>query len=189
MPSIEGLIDRHARQILRDIAAASIDFGLQRGRALQVVAAEYPPALQAPRATFVTLHKDGDLRGCIGSLEAQRALIVDVAMNAFAAAFRDPRFAPVRTDELAALNVHISVLSPAQPMRFHDEADLLRQLRPGLDGLILEEERHRGTFLPSVWDSLPQPEEFLAHLKLKAGLAADYWSRDIRVARYTTESF
>lgn len=189
MPSTEDLLDQRTRQHLRGIAAASIVHGLEHGRALQVVAEEYAAALQAPRATFVTLHKEGDLRGCIGSLEPQRALVADVARNAFAAAFRDPRFLPVRPDEVTVLEVHISVLSLAQPLQFRDEADLLQQLRPGVDGLIIEQDGHRGTFLPSVWDSLPRPEEFLAHLKLKAGLTADFWSEDIRVSRYTTESF
>ena len=189
MPSTDAVLDPHSRLTLREIAASSIAQGLAHGSGLELVAADYAPALQASRATFVTLYKGGELRGCIGTLEARRPLVVDVAYNAFAAAFRDPRFMPVELDEVAVLDLHISVLGHPEPLRFADQDDLLAQLRPGLDGLILEQGGHRGTFLPSVWESLPQPEEFLTHLKIKAGLAATYWSPDISVWRYTTESF
>jgi AmmeMemoRadiSam system protein A len=151
--------------------------------------ADYAPALQASRAAFVTLHQHGQLRGCIGHLEAVQPLVQDVAENAFAAAFRDPRFPPVGASELDALHIEISVLTPPQPMQFSSEADLLAQIEPGRDGLILVEGRARGTFLPSVWASLPQPEAFLRHLKLKAGLPQGHWSPEIRISRYRTESF
>ena len=141
------------------------------------------------RATFVTLNKFGELRGCIGHLEAIQPLIADVAENAFNAAFRDPRFQPVTASEFGDLEVHISVLSPPEPMVFTSEADLLRQIRPGIDGLILEDGAYRGTFLPSVWEQLPDPAQFLAHLKMKAGLPPNYWSDTLKVSRYTTESF
>ena len=129
------------------------------------------------------------LRGCIGTLEACRPLAEDVSRNAWAAAFRDPRFPPLQESELAGLDIHISVLSEAEPVTFGSEQDLLGRIRPGVDGLILEERSARGTFLPSVWESLPEPEQFLAHLKLKAGLPADYWSASVRMWRYTTQSF
>jgi AmmeMemoRadiSam system protein A len=116
-------------------------------------------------------------------------LIVDVAENAFSAAFRDPRFTPVGPNELDDLTVHISVLSKPEPITFANEDELLQQLRPGIDGLILRDGRNRGTFLPSVWESLPQPGEFLTHLKTKAGLPPNHWSDAIEVERYTTESF
>lgn len=189
MPSIETLLNARDRASLRAVAAASIRHGLDRGSPLSVDAREHSAALRAPGASFVTLHRQGDLRGCIGSLEAQRPLVVDVAENAYAAAFRDPRFAPLRAEELADLQLHISVLSAPAPLEFRDEADLLRQLRPGVDGLILTADGHRGTFLPSVWESLPRPEQFLAQLKRKAGLPADFWSPALRVQRYTTEAF
>ncbi len=115
--------------------------------------------------------------------------MTDVVENAFASAFKDPRFPPLAAAEFDDLEIHISVLSPATPMMFSSEADLLRQLRPGVDGLILEDGPHRGTFLPSVWESLPQPLEFLRNLKMKAGLPADHWSDRVRVYRYQTESF
>ncbi|HEC18430.1 MAG TPA: AmmeMemoRadiSam system protein A [Gammaproteobacteria bacterium] len=177
------------RILLHKIARESIAYGLQHGRPLPVEVERFPRPLREPGASFVTLNKHGELRGCIGSLEAQRPLVEDVAHNAFAAAFSDPRFPPVTAQELPALEDHISVLSPATPMTFTSEADLLRQIRPGIDGLVLEDGWHRGTFLPSVWESLPDKEQFLQHLKMKAGLPPDYWSDTLRVSRYTTESF
>ena len=115
-------------------------------------------------------------------------LIEDVAENAWAAAFRDPRFAPLSQAEFPRLEIHISILSPPQAMSYSSQQDLLTQIRPGIDGLILEEGYRRGTFLPSVWESLPEAADFLSHLKLKAGLPANYWSDKIKVSRYTSES-
>lgn len=178
-----------ARKTLLDLARRSIAHGLDRGTPLPVDPSDYPEPLRARRATFVTLHLHGELRGCIGHLEAVQPLVLDVAENAYAAAFRDPRFDPVSPQEAAGLRVHISVLTPPEPLTFASEADLLTQIRPGTDGLILTEGRARGTFLPSVWESLPAPRDFLNHLKRKAGLPADHWSDQVRVARYTTESF
>lgn len=183
------MLDEALRRQLLEVAESSIRHGLEQGRALALVATDYPPLLQAERATFVTLHRGGELRGCIGSLEAHRPLVVDVAENAYAAAFSDPRFPPLSRAELAGLELHISILSPAEPMQFDSETDLVAQLQPGVDGLVMREGPRRGTFLPSVWESLPRPEDFLTHLKLKAGLPADYWSESLEVARYRTESF
>ncbi|MEJ2687490.1 MAG: AmmeMemoRadiSam system protein A [Gammaproteobacteria bacterium] len=177
------------RQTLLELAVASIRHGLEHGQPLTPETSLYPPSLTVPRATFVTLHKDGDLRGCIGALEPVRALVQDVAHNAYAAAFEDPRFRPVRAEELDRIAVEISILSPAVPMRAESEDDLIGQLRPGVDGLIVAEGPRRGTFLPSVWESLARPEDFLRHLKHKAGLPTDYWSDTLKVWRYTTESF
>jgi AmmeMemoRadiSam system protein A len=143
--------------------------------------------LLAIRSSFVTLKISNVLRGCIGTLEAVRPLVEDVSENAFAAAFRDPRFSPVTEAELHTLQIDISVLSSPQPMRFDSEADLIAQLRPGFDGLILEEGRRRGTFLPTVWESLPEPKEFLRQLKLKAGLHPNHWSQEMKAYRYYTE--
>lgn len=183
------MLDEGQRDTLLGVAEASIRHGLERGQPLPVTAGDYPQPLRPERATFVTLERSGDLRGCIGSLEAVRPLVEDVAHNAFAAAFSDPRFPPLSASELADLTVGISVLGPAEPMSFESEADLVRQLRPEVDGLILEEKGRRGTFLPAVWSSLPEPHRFLEQLKRKAGLPPDYWSPTLRVARYTTESF
>jgi AmmeMemoRadiSam system protein A len=178
-----------ARVTLLDLARRSITHGLDHRRPLAVDPTHYRSPLSDRLAAFVTLDRAGQLRGCIGHLEAMQPLVRDVAANAYAAAFQDPRFPPLTRAELTGLEVHISVLSPAEPMTFTSEADLLAQIRPGIDGLILSDGYARGTFLPSVWESLPQPRDFLTHLKRKAGLPADHWSDRLRVARYTTESF
>ncbi|MEF8713129.1 MAG: AmmeMemoRadiSam system protein A [Accumulibacter sp.] len=142
------------------------------------------PELAEPAATFVTLTQDGQLRGCIGSLEAHRPLATDVAENAVAAAFRDTRFAPLSPAEFARTHVEVSLLTPPEPFAVADEADALARLRPGIDGLIVSYGRRRATFLPQVWESLPEPRQFLAQLKLKAGLPADFWHEQLILARY-----
>lgn len=175
--------------LLRQVALEAIKYGLEHGTHIPVATSRYPALLQKPGASFVTLKKHGELRGCIGTLEAYQPLVNDVAHNAFSAAFSDPRFLPLATDELDSLEIHISILTPASPMNFDSEEDLLSQIQPGIDGLILEEGHLRGTFLPSVWESLPDAKSFLQHLKQKAGLPAHYWSPRIKVSRYRTESF
>ena len=147
------------------------------------------PALKEERATFVTLNMDGRLRGCIGSLVASRPLAVDVAHNAQAAAFKDTRFKPLTLGEYSNIDVHISILNPAEPMNVASREELIAQLRPGTDGLIIEENGHRATYLPSVWSQLPTPDAFVTELRKKAGLAGDGWSSATRVSRYTTEEF
>lgn len=174
---------------LLDLAKKSIQHGLSTGKPLAITLADFPSELIETRATFVTLQKNHQLRGCIGMLKARRPLAVDISENAFASAFRDPRFPPVDESELNDLEIHISILSPAEPLSFKSEQDLLEQLQPGIDGLILEEGNRRGTFLPSVWQSLPKPRDFLRQLKQKAGLPPDYWSDRILVSRYRTEEF
>lgn len=149
----------------------------------------HPAWLDHPGAVFVTLSQHGRLRGCIGSLEAHRPLGEDLEANAQAAAFRDPRFPPLEDVELAYTRVEVSVLSAPEPLAFRDEADALARLRPGVDGIILEWNWHRATFLPQVWEQLPDPGEFMAHLKRKAGLAADFWATDLRLYRYTVEKY
>ena len=158
---------------------------------LGLQAAQAPRAhfLDAPGASFVTLKIARELRGCIGSLHAHRPLGADVRANAQAAAFDDPRFAPLAPHEYAALAVEVSVLSPSTPMTVASERELHAQLRPGIDGLTLQWGGRRGTFLPQVWDSLPEPREFVAQLKRKAGLAPDFWSSELAVSRYTVEKF
>jgi len=142
------------------------------------------PALLEPGATFVTLTQNGRLRGCIGSLEARRPLDDDVKSNARFAAFRDPRFAPLTRDELERTRVEVSLLTPAVPIEFADEADAIRQMRPGIDGMIFECRGQRGTFLPQVWESLREPHAFFSHLKQKAGFAPDFWSPEVKLYRY-----
>jgi AmmeMemoRadiSam system protein A len=181
------------RSTLHKVARASIQYTLEQGSdahyETSLTLSDYPQALQETRATFVTLHLNNDLRGCIGTLEARQPLVVDVAHNARAAAFQDPRFPPLNQQELPGVTIHISVLSLPELVSFESEQDLLHQIQPGTDGLILTNGYHKGTFLPSVWETLPTAEQFLAHLKLKAGLPADYWSDGIKIERYTTESF
>jgi AmmeMemoRadiSam system protein A len=175
--------------LLHRVAREAVEYELQKGGYLPIDTSRYPRPLREPGASFVTLKKHGELRGCIGSLEAYRPLVEDVARNAYAAAFSDPRFTPLSEAELVDLEFHISVLTPAVPMHFESEADLLTQLQPGIDGLVLEDGIHRGTFLPSVWESLPDAVQFLQHLKMKAGLSPDHWSDTLKVSRYTSESF
>ncbi len=189
MSSIDHTLNTQQRQVLLQTARDSIRTGLEKGHPLQVNPADFETALQVKRATFVTLNKEGALRGCIGHLEAIQPLIKDVAENAFGAAFRDNRFPPLSDNEFAQLQIHISVLSPPEPLSFASEEDLLQQIRPGIDGLIMQDGYYRGTFLLSVWEQLPTREEFLAHLKIKSGLPANYWSDSLKVSRYTTESF
>lgn len=143
------------------------------------------PELAQPGATFVTLTRDGALRGCIGSLVAHRPLLEDVRENAVAAAFRDPRFPPLGAEELPLTRVEVSLLTPPEPLPVRDEADLLRQLQPGIDGIIFSARGRRATFLPQVWEQLPDPAVFLAHLRHKAGLPADYWGPDVAIERYS----
>ncbi|MGD9164848.1 MAG: AmmeMemoRadiSam system protein A [Chromatiales bacterium] len=177
------------RETLLDIARRSIRYGLDKGSPLPIGSEDFDAPLRAVRASFVTLNHSGMLRGCIGHLEATLPLVEDVAENAFSAAFRDPRFPALTDAEYAGLELHISVLTPAEPLACDSERDLLRQMRPYRDGLILSEGLRRGTFLPSVWEQLPDPRDFLLHLKRKAGLPDEYWSPSLQVYRYETESF
>ena len=176
-------------QQLIQLAKDSVQHGLQFSKPAPVDRNQYDALLRQPRASFVTLQIAGQLRGCIGSLQASRPLIEDVSHNAFAAAFRDPRFSPLQADEYDDLDYHISILGLPEPMAFKSEEDLISQLRVGVDGLILEDMGRRGTFLPSVWDNLPKPKQFWQHLKAKAGLPQDHWSDTLKVSRYTTQAF
>jgi AmmeMemoRadiSam system protein A len=157
-------------------------------RELDIDPGDYPSALLERRSTFVTLRLDGELRGCIGSLVAELPLVQDVARSAFRAARRDPRFEPVRAAEIERLEVHVSILDPSEPLAVESEEELLALLRPGVDGLVLVDGDRRATFLPDVWEALPDPRDFVARLKEKAGLAVDHWSPRIRVSRYTTRT-
>ena len=181
-----GLIARHGA-LMRAIAAQSIAHGMATKRAMPVDLAHYPPALRPHGASFVTLKRQGRLRGCIGTVTAHRPLAVDIAESAFKAAFRDPRFKPVAAAELGAISISVTVLSAPEPMVVAGEAELIGALRPGVDGLIIDAGQKRGVFLPAVWDTLPDAGEFVAHLKAKAGLAADEWSPRFRCLRFTAE--
>ena len=149
-----------------------------------------PKSLSRDGASFVTLTKHGALRGCIGSLEPRRALVLDVRDNAVAAAFRDPRFSPVRPGELDDLHVEVSVLSSPELLPYDGPDDLIAKLRPGVDGVVIERGWNRATFLPQVWEKLPDPHQFLEHLCIKAYLPADaYHSPGLDVYTYQVEKF
>lgn len=181
------MFNESQRNCLLKTARDSIKYGFETGRALPIHLPDYDPPLCEQGACFVTLQINNQLRGCIGSLEAYRPLIEDVAENAFAAAFRDPRFSPLDYEEFDQLHYHLSILDKPEPLEFSSETDLLKKIRPGIDGLILHDKGYRGTFLPSVWESLPEPELFLSHLKQKAGLPSNYWSDTIQIEHYTVE--
>jgi hypothetical protein len=160
--------------------------------ALGVEPATEPPEarfLDRAGATFVTLRRNGTLRGCIGTLDAERSLREDVAHNARRAAFRDPRFEPLQPDELDELVVEVSLLSTPERIDCASEADLIERLDPERDGVVLEYRGRRATFLPQVWEQLPDPRDFLRQLKLKAGLPAEFWSEELRIARYAVDKW
>ncbi len=168
------------------IARASIAEGLRTGKPAEPPCAD-DPALAEPRASFVTLHLNGALRGCIGSLWPGRPLAEDVHMNAFAAAFRDPRFRPLTAAEFAHVTMDISVLTRPTPLAFASEQALLESLVVGRDGLLIRAGERQATFLPSVWEQLPEPSEFLAALKRKGGFAPDFV--DYEALRYQCEHY
>jgi AmmeMemoRadiSam system protein A len=176
------------RTLLVGVGRASIEHGLRTGAPLPVDGTGVSPGLRTPTATFVTIRRsDGELRGCIGELEAQRPLVQSVAWNAWSAAFRDPRFDAVGWDELEDLVLHISLLGPLEPLPAGSEDELLRALAPGRDGLLIDDGLHRATFLPAVWASLADPERFLGELKRKAGLPASAWPLGLEAWRYSVE--
>ncbi len=175
------------KKLLLSIARESIQYGLTYQMPLPIEVKKYAEKLQQDRATFVTLNVNHQLRGCIGSLQAYQPLVQDVSHNAYAAAFQDPRFYPVNIIEAPQLEIHISVLTPPELMTFTSEEDLLLQMRPHLDGLILSDQGRRSTFLPAVWEQIPNKKDFLKHLKMKAGLPENYWSDTLQIERYEAE--
>ncbi|MGH8679828.1 MAG: AmmeMemoRadiSam system protein A [Burkholderiales bacterium] len=181
--SLHTDIDRG--EVLLPIARAAI----ARRFGLWFDIAEDVDFLNQPGACFVTLVLSGRLRGCIGSLEARRALVDDVKANALAAAFQDPRFAPLSSSEFNLTQIEISLLSPLLPIEICNEEQAAAQLRPEVDGAVLEFNERRGTFLPQVWESLREPRVFLNELKRKAGLPADFWSDEVRLYRYQVEKW
>lgn len=182
------LADAH-RQLLLTTAARAIAIRMARNRRPEISLDTFPNELRTIAASFVTVERKGRLRGCIGSLKAHRPLATDIAWNAVSAGFEDPRFQPLTVPEFRDSELEISILSAPAPLPFEGEADLRAKLRPGRDGLILQSAGKRGTFLPKVWEGLSTPEAFLNGLKVKAGLPRDHWSGDLRIWRYTTESF
>ncbi len=176
------------RRALLDVARASIRHGLDHGGPLRDFPTATDPMLRLPRASFVTLHRASRLRGCIGEFEARRPLIESVAHNAWAAAFRDPRFPALREDEFETVDIHVSVLSPPVAIGADSEPELLATLQPGVDGVLLRQGHHSSTFLPQVWEQLPEPADFLRHLRRKAGLP-DPYDASATYLRYGVEAF
>jgi AmmeMemoRadiSam system protein A len=180
--------DLPGTKLLR-LARGSIEYGLIHDDALPIDCEVLPDVLTQPGATFTTLLIDGELRGCRGALEAELPLARDVIRSAFQAAFRDPRFDPVSKSELEAIRLEVSVLSPLEPIQVANEANLLDQLTPGMDGLVLIADGRRSTLLPKVWEMFPEPKLFLAALKSKCGLPEDYWSEQLEFLRYRAALF
>ena len=177
------------RQQLLSIVIKSIQHGITFGERYQNDHSNTEAFTQEQRACFVTLKTNNTLRGCVGSLVANEALINNIIHNAYSAAFNDSRFVPLRRKELPGLSIQLSILSPSETLQFSSQQELLNQLIPNRDGLIISEGEKHATFLPSVWQDLNEAQEFLNHLKIKAGLPQDYWSTTIEAKRYTTESF
>ena len=184
-----ALFNQEEQENLLQLAHDSVEYGITHGKALPVAVSKFNAHLQEHGAAFVTLEKHGQLRGCIGSVEAYRPLVEDVAKNAWSAAFRDPRFGQVTQTEFHNLHFEISILTKSQSMQFSSEVDLKQQIVPGKDGLILQDGYQRGLFLPAVWEKLPDVDSFLSQLKQKAGLSADHWSESIRVERFYSFEF
>ena len=177
------------RRILLTAARSSIERELT-GKPVQAHPDPLPSRLLEDRGCFVTLHKKGSLRGCIGTIEPTRPLIEGVEENACNSAFRDYRFPSLKKKELPDVDIEVSVLTVPEELRFTDGEDLKRQLGPGIHGVILSRNRQRATFLPQVWDQLPDPDDFLEHLCLKAGMDGNCWRRSgITVEVYSAEYF
>lgn len=183
------MITQDSQKLLLEICRQSIIHGLKYQTPLSQYPKNLPDELWVKRASFVTLYKRGELRGCVGVLEAFRPLVEDVAHNAFAAAFSDSRFSPLGKEEQEEINIHISILSLPTAIAVVSEEDLLSKIKQGTHGLILKEGSHRTTFLPSVWGQVRDKREFLTHLKNKAGLPGNYWSASLQFETYTTFSF
>ncbi len=181
------LSERITGAVLLQVARAEIAQAL--GLEAEITLPQDAAWLAAQGASFVTLTIAAELRGCIGTLEAHRSLIEDVRKNARAAAFDDPRFPPLRREEFDAVSVEVSLLSAPEPLAVETEAEVVAHLRPHIDGVVLEYGGHRATFLPQVWEQLPNPLKFLQQLKRKAGLPEDFWADNVLVSRYAVQKW
>jgi hypothetical protein len=188
VPVDKGLTAADETQLL-ELARKSVARAVGGKPVPQVAVGTFAAALQQPGATFVTLTRGGRLRGCLGSLQAFRPLVLDLVERSHSTAVKDSRFPPVRSDEIAGLHLEISILTAPAELRFKDADELLAQLRPGIDGLTIEDQRHRATFLPKVWSEITDPARFLARLRQKARLSPDHWSSTFRAWKYQTHCF
>ncbi len=178
------------RQALLHLAREALELGVRGQKLPPLDWSSLPPRLREPGATFVTLTRDGRLRGCVGALEATQPLAEDVREHAIAAALYDYRFPPVTPAELPDIRLEVSYLTPLKPLQYSHPEDLPQLLRPGVDGVVLSDGLHKATFLPQVWNQLPDPEDFLSQLCLKMGAAPDLWRRrPLQVWTYQVEKF
>ena len=175
----------YKKDLLR-IARTALEEAVLHGRVFEPSRDDYPDPLFDKGASFVTLEKNGELRGCIGSLLPRRATALDVAENAYNAALHDGRFAPVAAGELGEIGIAVSLLTGFEPVAYENEEDLLAKVNAGVDGLVIRDGSRQGLFLPSVWKQLPDKRDFLNNLKLKAGMSPSYWSNAIKVYRFRT---
>lgn len=179
------MFDQNEKNILLETARNSILNGFKNFKPLKINPRDYPKSLQQKLASFVTLKKSGELRGCIGTLIAHETLIENVSKNAFQASFHDPRFPALEKSEFRKIHLSISVLTTPQKIAVKSEEELLSKINPHHDGLILRDGGAQATFLPAVWKSLPNPKDFLNHLKRKAGLPDNYWSNTLEFETYS----
>lgn len=187
--SMNNLSFEEKKNLLK-LARGSIELAANGEPLPQLDLTEYPPRLREPGASFVTLIRDGNLRGCIGTLDAYQPLAQDVYEHARAAALEDHRFLPVKPDEVDQLSIEISCLSQSEPFLFDEPGELIAHLRPGIDGVVIRDGLRRATFLPQVWVKIPDPETFLSHLCLKMGGPEDLWKRTkLEVSIYQVEEF
>lgn len=183
-------LNKAEQEILLKIAREALEKSVQGKPLPHVKLDALPPSLQQDGASFVTLSKSGRLRGCIGALQAYQPLAIDVQEHAVAAALQDFRFPNVKPAELNQIEIEISVLSPRYPLRYEDPQDLVNQIRPNIDGVVLQDGLRKATFLPQVWEKLPDPELFLSHLCVKMGAPGDLWrNKPLQVYTYQVQEF
>ena len=183
-------VNQAEQEILLKIAREALEKSVQGEPLPQVKITALPPSLQEDGASFVTLTKSGRLRGCIGALQAYQPLAIDVQQHAVAAALQDFRFPNVKPSELSQINIEVSVLSPKAPLRYEDPQELVNQLRPNVDGVVLQDGLRKATFLPQVWEKVPDPELFLSQLCIKMGAPGDLWrKRPLQVYTYQVQEF
>ena len=182
-------LNQAEKEVLLATARYALLNGVRNGVPPEMASGNFSKLLLKKGAAFVTLRNHGKLRGCMGTLYAHESLVKNVLHNAYNAAFKDNRFAPLTADELKVIDLHISVLTKPQPLLVDSEVELQAKLVPGTDGVILRYRQSQATFLPAVWESIAQPAEFIRQLKLKAGWSADFWSSEIKIELYRVIEF